>query len=299
MDVATFAKPGRFWRGNLHTHSTRSDGLLAPEAVIAFYKDAGYDFLALTDHFWDCYGYPITDTRPLRTTGFTTLLGAEIHAPITAKGYDWHVVAVGLPLDFAPWSEGETMVAMSRRAAAAGAFLGIAHPQWYGLTVEDALTLPEAHAVEVYNHSSAVECDRGDGFVVWEEALAQGRRLDAYAADDAHFGSPDAAGGWVMVKAEALEPELLLGALKRGEFYSSQGPQIHDVAIEGNEAIVACSPARFVVAAGGGMGTKLVHGQDLTRARVPLENCAGPYVRITVTDDKGLRAWSNPIWRDA
>ena len=193
---------------------------------------------ALTDHFWECYGFPVTDTRPLRSKGFTTLLGAEIHAPVTAKGHDWHVVAAGLPLDFAPWSAGETMQAMIRRAAAAGAFLAIAHPQWYGLTVEDALSLPEAHAVEVYNHSCAVECDRGDGLVVLEEALARGARLNACATDDAHFNSPDAGGGWVMVKAEALEPELLLEALKRGDYYSSQGPQIHDIAIEGDEAIV-------------------------------------------------------------
>jgi hypothetical protein len=299
MGLTAFTKPGRFWRGNLHTHSTRSDGRLPPEAVAAFYEDAGYDFLTLTDHFWACYGYPVTDTRLLRSKGFTTLIGAEIHAPAIARGHEWHVVAAGLPLDFAPPTEGETMQDMSRRAADAGAFLAIAHPQWYGLTVEDALSLPVAHAVEVYNHSCALECDRGDGLVVLEEALARGARLNACATDDAHFNSPDAGGGWVMVKAEALEPELLLEALKQGEYYSSQGPQIHDVAIEGNEAVIACSPACAIVAVGAGLGTKLVHGQDLTRASVPLEGCSGPYVRITVVDDRGRRAWSNPIRREA
>ena len=64
MDMMPFARKGRFWRGNLHTHSTRSDGGLPPEAVADFYTGAGYDFLALTDHFWESYDYPITDTRP-------------------------------------------------------------------------------------------------------------------------------------------------------------------------------------------------------------------------------------------
>jgi hypothetical protein len=127
------------------------------------------------------------------------------------------------------------MQGMCRRASAAGAFLGIAHPQWYGLTVEDALSIPEAHAVEVYNHGCAVESGRGDGWVVHDEALARGARLNAYAADDAHFGTPDAGGGWVMVKAETLEPEPILDALKRGDFYSSQGPEIHDIAVSGEE----------------------------------------------------------------
>ena len=98
MGIAPFARKGRFWRGNLHTHSTRSDGRLAPEAVADFYRDAGYDFLMLSDHFWECYGYPVTDTRALRSKTFTTLLGAEIHAPITAKNHDWHILAAGLPL---------------------------------------------------------------------------------------------------------------------------------------------------------------------------------------------------------
>jgi hypothetical protein len=107
------------------------------------------------------------------------------------------------------------MQSMSARAAAAGAFLGIAHPQWYGLTTEDALSPPFAHAVEIYNHGCAIDCDRGDGLVVLEEVLAAGKRLNAYAADDAHFHTPDAGGSWVIVKAEALEPELLLSALKQ------------------------------------------------------------------------------------
>jgi len=298
VDITPFAHAGRFWRGNLHTHSTRSDGKLSPEAVADFYRDAGYDFLMLSDHFWECYGYPVTDTRGLRSKHFTTLLGAEIHAPITAKNQDWHVVAAGLPSDFAPWSSGETIQSMCRRAAAAGAFLGIAHPQWYGLTTEDALSIPEAHAVEIYNHSCAVECDRGDGLVVLEEALAAGRRLNAYAADDAHFNSPDAAGGWVMVKAETLEPEALLEALKRGDFYSSQGPEIHDIGIDGDEVRVACSPATWVSVAGTGSGSHCAHGGDMKRAQLPLD-CFGEggYFRVTVTDDKGRRAWSNPIWR--
>lgn len=38
------------WKGNLHVHSFRSDGVEAPEIVAAAYRQAGYDFMALTDH---------------------------------------------------------------------------------------------------------------------------------------------------------------------------------------------------------------------------------------------------------
>ena len=37
-------------KGNLHAHSTFSDGRLTVEEVVARYRDMGYDFLAITDH---------------------------------------------------------------------------------------------------------------------------------------------------------------------------------------------------------------------------------------------------------
>lgn len=107
-DGLPFRQSGRFWRGNLHTHSNESDGALSPAETVRIYQDAGYDFLALTDHFRPEHGYPVTDTRPLRSDGFTTLIGAELHAPRTEAGQSWHIVAVGLPLDFPPPSPEET-----------------------------------------------------------------------------------------------------------------------------------------------------------------------------------------------
>src|SRR3712207_6133232 len=154
MGLAAFGERGRVFRGNIHTHSTRSDGALPPEAVCAHYAEAGYDFLVLSDHFTARYGFPITDTKPFRTNRFTTIPGAEVHAPANSHGELWHIVAAGLPEDFAPTGEGETGVALARRAREAGAFVGIAHPQWSGLTIEDGRALAEsAHAVEIYNHT--------------------------------------------------------------------------------------------------------------------------------------------------
>jgi hypothetical protein len=43
-------EPARWFKGNLHTHSLWSDGDDFPESIIAWYQDAGYDFVALSDH---------------------------------------------------------------------------------------------------------------------------------------------------------------------------------------------------------------------------------------------------------
>ncbi len=41
---------GRWYRGNLHTHSLWSDGDDFPEMITRWYADRGYHFLAMTDH---------------------------------------------------------------------------------------------------------------------------------------------------------------------------------------------------------------------------------------------------------
>ncbi len=303
---AAFTAPGRFWRGNLHAHSDRSDGVLTPAEVCRRYRDQGYDFLALTDHFVGRYGYPVVDTRAFRTNSFTTILGAELHSGAMERGELWHILAVGLPQDFAPSLSPdfrpvpgqETGAELAARAVEAGAFVAIAHPQWSGLTLNDARSLEAAHAVEIYNHGCAVGADRADGFAIADLLLAEGRRLTLVATDDAHFTEPDHFGGWVMVRAPENTPEALLEALKAGAFYSSQGPEIHDVEVQGDELRVACSAAVSVIAQGAGTAAVAHHGVSMTRAAFAIPRLAGsPFVRVTVVDAAGRRAWSNPVWR--
>ena len=183
MLLAPFSTPGRFWRGNLHTHSTLSDGALEPRAVVDAYKNAGYDFMMLSEHFIGNFDWPIADTRSFRSNSFTTIIGSELHAPETSVGELWHIVAAGLPLDFAQAAPGESGAQIAWRAREAGAFIGIAHPAWSQLTIEDGRAIDSAHAVEIYNHGCAVENDRGDGFYLLDQLLNEGRRLGAFATN--------------------------------------------------------------------------------------------------------------------
>lgn len=305
--LPAFAASGRFWRGNLHTHSTRSDGVLDPAEVCRRYCAEGYDFLALTDHFIGRYGYPIVDTLPYRTAGFTTILGAEVHSGAMANGELWHLLAVGLPADFVPSDSPdfqthpgqESGADLAARAVAAGAFVAIAHPQWSGLTLADARSLTMAHAVEIYNHGCAVGADRADGFGIADLLLSEGRAVSLIATDDAHFYEPDHFGGWVMVKAQENTPEALLAALKAGDFYSTQGPELRSIRVTGKTVEVECSAAMTVIVQGHATAAKAVQGVSMTKAIVPLDRLSNsPWLRVTVIDAAGKRAWSNPIFRE-
>ena len=290
-----FDKAGRFYRGNLHTHSDRSDGTRSPDAVVAYYRDRGDDFLVITDHFQEQYGFPITDTRPYRTPRFTTLLGAELTGPRPAGGPDIDVVAIGLPLDFAPSTTGETAPDQAARAAATGAFVGLAHPLASQVSLDEALAVDAVDAIEVYN---GVVTRSKESWPLSDALSALGHRRLAFAGDDNHFlaRKPASPLAWVHIRAERLEPEALLAALKSGHFYSSQGPELHDVSISGNTLRITCSPATVVLLSGPPPLSESRRGDGITTCAFSLDRFWGGFCRVTLVDTAGRQAWSNPIW---
>ncbi|MBQ1965129.1 MAG: PHP domain-containing protein, partial [Clostridia bacterium] len=65
-------KNGNKWyKGNLHTHTTRSDGIKTPEQTKKEYREMGYDFIAITDHW--AYG----ESAEADPSGLIVLSGAE------------------------------------------------------------------------------------------------------------------------------------------------------------------------------------------------------------------------------
>lgn len=49
-NLSLYGQETRWYKGNLHTHSYWSDGDEFPEMIMDWYKNEGYDFVALSDH---------------------------------------------------------------------------------------------------------------------------------------------------------------------------------------------------------------------------------------------------------
>jgi len=298
-DSLPFAHPGRFYRGNLHGHSTNSDGAWSPAEYIRQYRQNGYDFVALTDHCTEKYGFEISDTREFRSDDFTTLIGAELHPGQIESGSPWHLLAVGTPLDFETQREGDTGASVARRAMEAGAFVAATHPNWYAFTVADFETLDAADAVECYNGAADSASDRGYSWHFIDMLLHRGHRVGAIAVDDVHAAGDysDFMRGWVQVKAEAMTPEALLRALKAGHYYASTGPQLHNVEFLGRDKLVVeCSPAKQILVTGESAGALRISGAGLRGAEFDLSEVESRWLRVTVRDEAGGRAWTNPLW---
>ena len=77
-------------KGALHCHTTRSDGSLSPEDVIAMHAEDGFDFMALTDH----RKYNFKNFAP--DVQMTIIPGMEYDANLPEEGvHCYHIVCVG------------------------------------------------------------------------------------------------------------------------------------------------------------------------------------------------------------
>jgi histidinol phosphatase-like PHP family hydrolase len=300
MRPPAFASAGRWFRGNLHTHSDRSDGVASPEQVIADYRAAAYDFLVLTDHFEARWGWAVTDTSFARAEDFTTLLGAELSSADWDDERVFWVNAIGLPADFAPPGPQEPHSALIHGAAQAGAYNVLLHPGLTNFLDFDRLPVGDLHAVETYNVNAAHTWpDQAEGRYALDALLARRHRLHVAVGDDAHWLHRwDRFQAWVQVRAERLEPQALLQALHAGAYYCTQGPRIDDVRVDDDRVHVSCTPARAIALTGiHGWRSDVAEGDPtLEEAVLDLGKLESPYWRLTVTAPDGKRAWTNPLW---
>jgi hypothetical protein len=127
--------------------------------------------------------------------------------------------------------------------------------------------------------------------------LNHGRKINIIATDDSHFQSDDAFGGWVMVKSKHNEPTKILNSLKEGAYYSSQGPEIFDISLNKNELSILCSPASYIIISGFGSASLYKNKPNMQNTTFQIGSLPKKkWIRVTVIDKNGKKAWSNPIF---
>jgi len=289
--VDLFSAPGTFLKANLHSHTTESDGRLSPSDLVAFYREAGYGLVAVTDH------NRLTDARRESGGGICVLPGQECHPGKNRLGHAHHVLALGIDRWIESTSSDRPDETLAEIAEAGGmAFM--AHPYWHGCASEELLELGSWLGIEVFNTTCALGICKGHSSVHWDEILASGRRATALAVDDCHRPPVDALRGWVQVKVAEPGPQAALAALASGAFYASTGPEIRGIEADGKGLIVRCSPARQVSLVSCGPSGQVAlpdPGGCLEEAVLDL-GAAAAYWRVVVTDHEGHSAWTNPAF---
>lgn len=324
---------GEFYKANLHCHTNVSDGKFSPEEVKAMYVKQGYSIIAFTDHEL------LIPHPELRDEHFLPLNSVEMditeRIPVGSNKYDkrtCHLCMIALEEDNVlqpcwhrtkyQWNENLKRYApqvkfdenepdyervytvrgvndMIRRYREAGFFVTYNHPIWSLELPEDYLRYEGMNAMEIYNHSSyhVVGCDE---YVphIYDAFLRLNKRIFAVATDDNH-SDRDACGGYVMIKAPALEYRDVTRALEAGYYYSSNGAEIKALWFEDGKIHVECAPASKIAFSSGVRRNRTVHSAEGTLTEAAFDVIPeDKFVRITVTDKNGKFAHTNAYFTD-
>lgn len=286
--VITLESPYRpkakMFRGQLHAHTTNSDGTQSPAAVVAAYKKAGYDFVAITDHNHNTPdpGVPGILFVPGVENDHTCLHENRINARTVAPG-------ARLPQD------------VIDQARAEGSFVQINHPDWPGSyptnpcwSDKALLDVSGYDAIETWNSSNDATNNNAERRV--DMLLSNGRRTNLTAVDDCH----DVRHAYCMtasvnVFADDLTLADVMANLKAGNFYASFGAVISSVTVNaGTVAVTVPKKCDIEFVANGGKVVKTE--RDALTASYAVTGDE-KYVRVRVTRRADLRrAWTNPVY---
>jgi hypothetical protein len=272
--------------------------------LVRHYDWAGYDVLAITDH-WVRTNVPSTDA-------LLVIPSTELNARVDGSAADAHVLALGVGADpVEPGRDFDTLDDTVAWVLAHGGVPYIAHTYWSGLRAEDFERCDGLVGLEVFNAGCELEVGRGYAELHWDDVLDRRRPFFAIAVDDSHSPGFDSAFGWVWARCPERSAEAVLDALRTGAFYSSTGPEIRSLQVDDAAVEIRCSPARSVTVVGerrfgsrvnaGRLGYpvrgRILESSDdglIVAAR--LARPAGPYGRVEVEDAYGRKAWTNPLW---
>lgn len=321
MKRSIFKNTGQWYKGNLHSHTTLSDGNLSPVEAKELYKKLGYQFISFTDH--DLY---YDHRKELDDEQFITLPGMELSASLRSEddkvtlkthhlnGFLGTVEMQNnkrnVPIEgkyltprkfIGKWDGKQVAQEMCDQLCDYGMFVMMNHPVWSRVDEVEFIDTKNIWGLEIYNYGTELESNTGFDSLHWDVSLRRGATLFATATDDNHNNPslPDSGGGYVMVQSEALTHESIIQNLLEGNFYSSSGPSLFDFGVDEGCLYVECSNVkeiRFIVGNRVGDGRTVHAGESETicHATYPLRGHE-EFGRVECVDETGRIAWSNSI----
>ena len=217
-----------WFKGNLHTHTNKSDGDSSPETVVDWYSNNKYDFLVLSDH----NHLTILDSNQ---TKLLLIPGEEITLNLP---YTIHINAIGIKKVIEPTlrsTKVNTLQANIDNIINSGGLAEINHPNFrWALNEKDLVQVRGAHFIEVFNGNYNTHNYGGGGKKsveeMWDEMLSKKIKIWGVAVDDSHHFKEEFAPhrhnpgrGWVEVFAKNLSEKNILDSMRNGYFYFSNG----------------------------------------------------------------------------
>ncbi len=311
-----------FYKANLHCHSTKSDGKMTVEEIKEHYKKNGYSVVAFTDH------EHLLDNSFLNDEGFLAITGCEIaikefselstlvktdmkvahfnflsrnphntDTPCYNSVYDHFVKdwfadeIVHTCGEYERSLTTEGVCEMIKIANEKDFLVTYNHPNWSLQNATDYIDYEGLWAVEVYNNECCCTGYAEYDIHAYETFLRSGKRIACVAADDNH-SIHSTCGGWVVINADKLDYDSIFDAMENHSMYSSFGPEIKELYIDGDTAHLTFSKGVFALMSTQGRRVSkqvAVNPDGENKVEFKILPTDG-YVRFDVVDDRNRRA---------
>ncbi len=285
MKIHLIPNEGNFYKANLHSHTTLSDGYATPEQVKDFYKSHGYSVVAFTDHDVFIPHNDLTDDSFIALNGFEMEFAdfydcyanktpwdrvKQCHICFIAKDdkmdiqpfYHRTKYTVGNKEarklvkfnenepDFERWYTPNCINYCMQEGRKLGFYITYNHPCWSLEDYRDYTAYKGMHALEIINGGSARLGISEYNPTVYDDILRAGNKINAVASDDNHHAwdnvYADSGRAWTMIKAKKLTYEAITNALFEGNFYASEGPEIKELYVEDGILKIKCTDAQII-----------------------------------------------------
>ena len=282
--ISPYTVKNNSYRGQLHCHTTNSDGVSSSTAVVEFYRDLGYDFIAITDHDFV--------TQDPGVTGILFLQGIEQEVENLHTNRINSVVASSS-------TSATTVQKLLDEANISGDFVYLNHPLWEN----DHWLLPKIQSLDGYYGMEVWNAlvTKKDASTKINQVLNSHRKTYLLSGDDLHNPALSWAGSaCVYVFANTCTAPEIMDNLKAGNFYSSNGAVIDSIIVSGKTITIntpTSGTIEFIGNSGSSSSVIILQTSASTDTASYTVSGSELYVRgRVIRNSDSLTAWTNPIY---
>lgn len=322
---------GKFYKANLHMHTNISDGRLSIEEVKRLYQEHGYSIVAFTDHELMMPHNELSDDKFLAITSTEISINQRrdcdfrytkcYHLNIYSKDknrtefntFSEKIMWLKHSYQFLTDKQREVKYEreysvdcineMIKMANDEECFVSLNHPVWSLQDYSDYIDLKGLWGVEWFNTGCVLD-GYPDDIKPIDDLLRKGENVFPLATDDAHE-LRHCCKGFVVVKADNLEYETIYNALKNGDFYSSNKPEINELYIEDGIVHIKTSLVREIHLSTECRFTRsIINHEGMNEASFDINDYINredninkyPYIRLTIVDKDGNKAYTRAYY---
>lgn len=293
---------GIFYKANLHSHSTFSDGKFSPERIKEEYIKNGYSIVAFTDHDILINRNYLTDDSFLALNGFEIEINENsnkcfdntktCHLCVISKSKNNDVMPIyhrnnylfanavnyrhlikydkSKP-DYIRRYSIEGINEIISICKDNGFYVFYNHPNWSMEDMNLFTKLNELDAIEIYNSSCIVNGHNDINEKEYDQMIRSNKYISCLGNDDNHnfhpLSSPksDSFKSFTYIKSKSLDYENVIDALINKHLYASMGPEIYELYVIDNEVYIKCSNVKKIRYNTGSRHVEIIYASEFDK----------------------------------